>query len=175
MTSTITRLVLAITSKETRETLERWQFDITTEDTPGPAGNASSSSSSEPQEKEKPKKEKTEKEVQAEIRDIMKQITASVTFLPMLEEECELFCSSLMWLFKVKLILKLDDGHQLYLLGSFTLLAYTSTQDPLPLPETWNDADPHLIDKGKVEQVRLRSFSTNVHKMEAMVAYKVGE
>jgi hypothetical protein len=50
--------------------------------------------------------------------------------------------------------------------GSFTLLAYTSTQDPLPLPEKWNDADPHLIDKGKVEQVRLRSFSTNVHKME---------
>lgn len=64
----------------------------------------------------------------------------------------------------------------------------------------WNDADPHLIDKGKVEQVRLRSFSTNVHKMEvrlrllpdvaaafnttdrtytpvhqAMVAYRVGE
>jgi hypothetical protein len=84
--------------------------------------------------------------------------------------------------------------------GSFTLLAYTSTQDPLALPEKWNDADPHLIDKGKVEQVRLRSFSTNVHKMEvsvqvlkphscideqliaqrfilpqAMVAYRVGE
>jgi hypothetical protein len=36
----------------------------------------------------------------------------------------------------------------------------------LALPEKWNDADPHLIDKGKVEQVRLRSFSTNVHKME---------
>ena len=54
----------------------------------------------------------------------------------------------------------------IHFLGSFTLLAYTSTQDPLPLPEKWNDADPHLIDKGKVEQVRLRSFSTNVHKME---------
>jgi hypothetical protein len=34
-------------------------------------------------------KEKTEKEVQVEIREIMKQITASVTFLPVLEEECE--------------------------------------------------------------------------------------
>jgi mitotic spindle assembly checkpoint protein MAD2 len=52
------------------------------------------------------------------------------------------------------------------LIGTFTLLAYTSTADPLPLPEKWNDADPHLIDKGKVEQVRLRSFSTNVHKLE---------
>jgi hypothetical protein len=32
MQKTITRLVLAITSKETMETVERWQFDITTED-----------------------------------------------------------------------------------------------------------------------------------------------
>lgn len=33
-------------------------------------------------------KPKTEKEVQAEIREIMKQITSSVTFLPMLDEPC---------------------------------------------------------------------------------------
>jgi mitotic spindle assembly checkpoint protein MAD2 len=32
MQKTITRLVLAITSKETMETVERWQFDIITED-----------------------------------------------------------------------------------------------------------------------------------------------
>ncbi|KAG7548987.1 hypothetical protein FFLO_03100 [Filobasidium floriforme] len=140
MQKTITRLVLAITSKETLETVERWQFDIITEDENGTGESSGSAAASG-----KPK-EKTEKEVQVEIREIMKQITASVTFLPVLEEEC-----------------------------SFTLLAYTSTQDPLPLPEKWNDADPHLIDKGKVEQVRLRSFSTNVHKMEAMVAYRVGE
>jgi hypothetical protein len=31
LTATINRLVLAITSKETRETLERWQFDIVQE------------------------------------------------------------------------------------------------------------------------------------------------
>ncbi|KAI5449428.1 Mitotic spindle checkpoint component mad2 [Naganishia albida] len=149
MSNTINRLVLAITSKETLETLERWQFDIIREDD----DSAAVSSSIVPQGSTinglkpggKPK-EKTEKEVQGEIREIMKQITASVTFLPTLEEEC-----------------------------SFTLLAYTSTSDPLPLPEKWNDADPHLIEKGKVEQVRLRSFSTNVHKMEAMVAYKIDE
>ncbi|KAJ9103645.1 hypothetical protein QFC19_004220 [Naganishia cerealis] len=143
MTDTINRLVLAITSKETLETLERWQFDIIREDDE----SSGVSSSTVPAgttingiQKDKPKKEKTEKEVQSEIREIMKQITASVTFLPTLEEE-----------------------------------SYTSTSDPLPLPEKWNDADPHLIDKGKVEQVRLRSFSTNVHKMEAMVAYKISE
>ncbi|KAJ9127323.1 hypothetical protein QFC24_000730 [Naganishia onofrii] len=142
MTDTINRLVLAITSKETLETLERWQFDIIREE-----DDSRPTSSTVPEgttingiQKDKPKKEKTEKEVQTEIREIMKQITASVTFLPTLEEE-----------------------------------SYTSTSDPLPLPEKWNDADPHLIDKGKVEQVRLRSFSTNVHKMEAMVAYKISE
>lgn len=31
MTGQISRLVLAIISKDTRETLERWQFDVTTE------------------------------------------------------------------------------------------------------------------------------------------------
>lgn len=91
MTSTITRLVLAITSRETGETLERWQFDIIKEDeqpaAAPTAGSAGSASKSKP-------KEKTEKEVQAEIREIMKQITASVTFLPMLEEECESTSSS---------------------------------------------------------------------------------
>lgn len=35
MQKTITRLVLAITSKETLETVERWQFDIITEDENG--------------------------------------------------------------------------------------------------------------------------------------------
>ena len=49
--------------------------------------------------------------------------------------------------------------------GTFTLLAYTN--DSLEaVPATWDDADPHLIDRGKVEQVRLRSFSTNVHSLE---------
>lgn len=74
--------------------------------------------------------------------------------------------------------------------GTFTLLAYTNDSPDVAIPATWDDADPHLIDRGKVEQVRLRSFSTNVHSLEvscalfwrarywsskAMVAYRVGE
>jgi len=111
-------------------------------------------------------KEKTEKEVQVEIREIMKQITASVTFLPVLEEECKLDTTDTGASLLLRSELPPDDQDFHVDTGSFTLLAYTSTQDPLALPEKWNDADPHLIDKGKVEQVRLRSFSTNVHKME---------
>jgi mitotic spindle assembly checkpoint protein MAD2 len=77
MSSAITRLVLAIKSVETDETLERWQFDVHMEEpTTAPV-------------KPVKKKEKTEKEVQGEIREIMKQITSSVSFLPILEGECE--------------------------------------------------------------------------------------
>ncbi|GMK55367.1 hypothetical protein CspeluHIS016_0204230 [Cutaneotrichosporon spelunceum] len=140
LSSSLTRLVLAIKSTETDETLERWQFDIHTEDGPTSAGAIPGAP------KPTRKANKTEKEVQGEIRDIMKQITSSVTFLPILDDEC-----------------------------TFTILAYTNDSPDAPIPATWGDADPHLIDRGQVEQVRLRSFSTNVHSLEAMVAYRVGE
>jgi hypothetical protein len=84
MSSSITRLVLAIKSVETDETLERWQFDIHTEDSPSSKSNPVLPGGAKPAKK----KEKTEKEVQGEIREIMKQITSSTTFLPILEEEC---------------------------------------------------------------------------------------
>lgn len=54
--------------------------------------------------------------------------------------------------------------------GTFTLLAYTNEDEDVAVPSTWGDADPHLIDRGKVEQVRLRSFSTNVHSLEVSLA-----
>lgn len=83
LSSSLSRIVLAIKSVETGETLERWQFDIYTDESAFaslPGGPPKSAGSK--------KKEKTEKEVQGEIREIMKQITSSVTFLPILEEEC---------------------------------------------------------------------------------------
>lgn len=83
LSSTLTRLVLAIKSVETDETLERWQFDIHTEDGPTTAGAMPGAP------KPTRRHNKTEKEVQGEIREIMKQITSSVTFLPILDDECE--------------------------------------------------------------------------------------
>ena len=101
MTSSITRLVLAIKSTETEETLERWQFDIHTDDhasasagagasasTAGASGSAAGAAGAAGAGLKGKKKEKTEKEVQGEIREIMKQITSSVTFLPILEDPC---------------------------------------------------------------------------------------
>ncbi|KAG7817124.1 hypothetical protein KL928_003859 [Ogataea angusta] len=67
----ISRLVVAIVSKETGETVEKWQFNL---------------------EIQKPDTEETEgkpnEQIQREIQAIIRQITASVTFLPELEDEC---------------------------------------------------------------------------------------
>lgn len=89
MTSSINRLVLAIKSVESGETLERWQFDVHTDEQAASGVKPSKSSASGSGSGSGKKKEKTEKEVQSEIREIMKQITSSVTFLPILEEQCE--------------------------------------------------------------------------------------
>ncbi|KAI9204272.1 DNA-binding protein [Polychytrium aggregatum] len=129
MAKTISKLVLVISSKETREVLERWQFDIdlvkdddiTTQKKSGGAN-------------------KTEKEINMEISAIMRNITASGSFLPMIDEPC-----------------------------TFNVLAYT--EKDAEVPTTWVDSDPKIIENA--EQVRLRSFSTNIHKVDSLVAYKV--
>jgi len=56
--------------------------------------------------------------------------------------------------------------------GAFQILAYTSTTSDTDLPSEWIDSDARLISEGEAEQVRLRSFSTAVHHVEAMVAYR---
>eukprot|EP01090_Pellita_catalonica_P004413 TRINITY_DN14241_c0_g1_i1.p1 TRINITY_DN14241_c0_g1~~TRINITY_DN14241_c0_g1_i1.p1 ORF type:complete len:202 (+),score=34.03 TRINITY_DN14241_c0_g1_i1:77-682(+) len=70
-TGTIQKLVVAVTSVDTKKTLERWVFDIVTEI---------------PKEGETVTKD--EKDIQSEIQAIIRQICASVTFLPLLEAAC---------------------------------------------------------------------------------------
>jgi mitotic spindle assembly checkpoint protein MAD2 len=85
---------------------------------------------------------KPEAEIQAEIRAILKQIVSTVTFLPVIEEPTV-----------------------------FNILAYTTESADVPADE-WLDTDPLAIEAGKSQQVKLRSFSTDVHRIEAMVAYR---
>ena len=56
--------------------------------------------------------------------------------------------------------------------GSFNILVYTG-QDT-EVPNQWQEDDAHMI-SGTAEQVRLRSFATSVHKVDALVAYRLGE
>ncbi|KAJ3343365.1 Mitotic spindle checkpoint component mad2 [Gonapodya sp. JEL0774] len=77
MASAISKLVLVIIAKDTRETVERWQFDIQLEKDPqnenAPATNRGL---------------KSEKAIHDEIQAVLRQITASVSFLPILDEPC---------------------------------------------------------------------------------------
>ncbi|OMJ29734.1 Mitotic spindle checkpoint component mad2 [Smittium culicis] len=79
------------------------------------------------------------KQINSEIQAIIRQITASVTFLPIIEEKC-----------------------------TFNILIYADKG--VQVPTTWIDSDPHHVKNS--EQVRLRSFSTTVHRVDAMVAYR---
>ena len=85
---------------------------------------------------------KTIKEIHSEIQSIIRQITASVTFLPLLQEPC-----------------------------TFDLLVYTDKE--VDASDKWADSDPCYILNSA--EVKLRSFTTSVHKVDSMVAYKEAE
>ena len=120
---TVQKLVLVVTSQETNETLERWVFDVQTGKSIGPDQAV----------------EKPQKEITSEIQAIIRQITASVTFLPLLEEPC-----------------------------TFDLLVYTDAD--VDVPKAWEESDPKYI--ASSDEVKLRSFTTKVHKVDTMVSYK---
>lgn len=85
MVSKVEKLILAVKSKETMAVLERWQFDIRNEkDDPSYTDNGASPSGSRTS-----APPKTEQQIQEEIQAIMRQITACVTFLPMLDGKCK--------------------------------------------------------------------------------------
>lgn len=71
-----------------------------------------------------------------------------MTFLPLIEEPCILI-----------LIL---------LIGSFELLVYTDKNSEVPLK--WEESDPKYINNSA--EVRLRSFTTKVHKVDTLVSYR---
>ncbi|KAI8839986.1 HORMA domain protein [Chytriomyces cf. hyalinus JEL632] len=136
----ISKLVLVITSLETRQVLERWQFNIHLESPAQPSTSSTTTTLKPAKVQPAQASQKTEKEIHAEIAAIMRQITASVSFLPMMTEPC-----------------------------TFNVLSYTD-QDA-EVPATWIDSDAKMI--SNAEQVKLRSFSTSVHKVDALVAYRL--
>lgn len=85
---------------------------------------------------------KPESQIQAEIQAILRHITGAESYLPVIPEATV-----------------------------FNILAYTSESADVPADE-WVDTDPHAIEAGKSQQVKLRSFSTDIHRVDAMVAYR---
>ncbi|CAG2217775.1 MAD2 [Mytilus edulis] len=119
---TVKKLVVVIKDIDTKEVFERWQFDVECDKSVLSDG--------------KPR-EKSEKEINKEICSVLRQITASVTFLPLLESAC-----------------------------AFDLLVYTDKD--LEVPDSWGEDGPQFI--ANSEEVRLRSFTTLLHKVDAMLS-----
>lgn len=123
----VQKFVVVITGADTKVVLERWVFNVETDKSVRPDG---------------PGKEKGLREIQSEIQAIIRQITSSVSFLPMIDEPC-----------------------------TFDLLVYTDQE--AEVPRTWEESDPKYV--ANSEEVRLRSFTTKVHKVDAMVSYRVAD
>jgi mitotic spindle assembly checkpoint protein MAD2 len=86
--------------------------------------------------------EKTEQEIQSEIQALFRQITASVSFLPMLDGNC-----------------------------TFNVLVYADADSEVPLE--WGDSDAKEVKNA--EKVMLRSFSTNSHRVDTVVSYRLAD
>jgi len=129
------KLVVILASVETKETLERWEFNVEYETD----DNKENSSKENTTGNFKNKTDKDEKKIKQEIREVIRQITASVTFLPLLDCIC-----------------------------SFDVLIYT--EKDLEAPTEWGESGACLI--ANPEHVKLRAFSTNIHKVDTAVSYK---
>jgi mitotic spindle assembly checkpoint protein MAD2 len=172
--------VLIVASAATRETLERWTFEVETcVDVKGQraaerraAGGGGGSAAASAASARAALPDKPDREITAEIQAIIRQITASVTFLPLLEDPC-----------------------------TFDLLVYTKRQSPaaanangdgedggaaaeeeapppgglVPIPADWEESDARYVAPGCAADVRLRSFSTKVHKVDTAVTYRASD
>jgi len=145
----ISKLVVVIASKDTGETLERWQFDVQLLQQPkakkreAAVDDAAVDENGVPLEDGKVKeKEKSEKEIQEEIQSLFRQITASVTFLPMLDGRC-----------------------------TFNVLVYADGDADVPME--WGDSDAKEIVDG--EKVTLRSWGTSSHRVDTLVSYRLAD
>lgn len=84
-------LVLAVASVETGAVVERWVFDVEASDDGeegGEGGGTAVAAAAAAGGRGGIKAPKEEKAVTAEIQAIIRQITASITFLPLLEDAC---------------------------------------------------------------------------------------
>lgn len=115
------KIVIVILRIDTREPVERWQFDVELErDKQQQLDNNNGENSIRDPDQER----RALKEIQEGIRGVIRQITASVTFLP-----------------------ELKGSH------SFDILLYTDKDVELPNSE-WSDTNAKLITNGQHVQFR---------------------
>ncbi|XP_043273618.1 mitotic spindle assembly checkpoint protein MAD2A [Venturia canescens] len=130
----IQQVTLVITNVNTREVLEKWDFKV---DYEGQTKNGSGDNNGTSDLPDVGTKDI--KTIQKEIREVIRQITGTVSFLPLLDCIC-----------------------------SFDILTYTVPD--CGIPSQWDETQPVFI--ANSQEVKLRSFSTSIHKMDTIVSYK---
>ena len=129
-------------------------------------------------------KEKDPKEIQKEIAAIIRQITASVSFLPMLDNPCTF--DLLVYTHtstSTPQEVSLQTRHYpptsrvwaSILVDSRIIfpahLKFSDLSPAISIRIQWEESDPKYITQSN--EVRLRSFTTKVHTVETSVAYRV--
>ncbi|VDP11352.1 unnamed protein product [Onchocerca flexuosa] len=119
------KLVVVISNIQTKDVLERWQFDIDTDPNIQQYGyfDIIFVRSKGDYFSENSTRQKDEKKIRQEMADVIRQITASVTFLPLLETQC-----------------------------SFDVLIYTGKETDTP--EDWTESSACVINDAEQVQLR---------------------
>jgi mitotic spindle assembly checkpoint protein MAD2 len=125
------QVVVVVKGVDSGDIFERWVFEVDAATDKENIGVAQSQPAL-----------KTSKDILSEISALLRQITATVTFLPMLPE---------------------DDP------PVFDILIYTDRDSAVPID--WTETDAQALKNA--ETVKLRNFNTNIHKVDASVAYRV--
>lgn len=126
----ISKLAVVIINKATTESIERWEFTLNVND------------------EKNDHSQKSKLDIQREIQALIRQITASVSYLPFLN----------------------DDEY------TFNVLVYTDpTYDARNIPAEWADTngDGKTI-HGELDKVQFSTFETNLHSVGTSVSYKLG-
>ncbi|XP_014250927.1 mitotic spindle assembly checkpoint protein MAD2A [Cimex lectularius] len=130
MLGKIQMISLVITNISNKEVLERWDFKLQCEE---------AMKGKEVINGKEPVGNKDIKVIQKEIRDVLRQICSTVSFLPLLDCLC-----------------------------SFDILIHTLPD--IDVPDQWGEMGPCLI--ANSQEVKLRSFSTSLYKVDTVVSYK---
>lgn len=137
----IAKLVVVLISKSTAEIMERWEFSTEIlEDGKNQEDRENGHFLEE---------NKSKEESQKEIQMIIRQITALVSYLPILKE----------------------DEY------TFNVLVHTDSKyEDTQIPHEWCDTNGNaMLIEGDVETVKFKSFSTNIHEVGSAVSYKLKE
>ncbi|KAL1839986.1 hypothetical protein VTJ49DRAFT_949 [Mycothermus thermophilus] len=146
----VQKLVIVITDKDTGEHVERWQFDVQILSKPKSSKSSSSKSrstatSAKDQENDSSKSAETTK-TEAEIQSEIAALFRQITASVTFLPQLQGDCT-------------------------FNVLVYADASSEVPVE--WGDSDAKEIVGG--ERVQLRGFSTQSHKVDTLVSYRLVE